>query len=544
MVSAVFFAVSALVPVPYTYVPWALGLLAILTAPGSDPAIALGPQFPRDQEHLSERFGLLTLLVLGVSFGHVLTSLTGLGLLDPEILLKGALTLMLTVSLWWIYFDDVAGSDIAKGPGNWMLWLMGHLPLTLSIIGVGVAAKDAIHMDLVAPASEPSRWFLSGALATTLMSVALIDSVTTRENTPMNNRHRVFVRLGSALILLLLGAAGGTLSSGAFLAFVTAVCAVQSLIDMMFTPMDNTPETVRADSVTELYPQRRDGTRRTRKAPPKFSDVVRKGAPSHLRRDVYFFFIEGSWSRLLACFAFAFTCLNIFFACVYQLQPGSIGGDSNQSFADAFFFSVQTLSSLGYGAMSPATAWADMVVTIEAPTGMLFVALATGLIFAKASKPQSSVLFSESLVISRRNGVPTLMLRVANARGNDVADATMTVSALIEEVSPEGHHLRRLHDLKLVRDRSPIFSMTWLAMHELDENSPLKSHNIEDVLLVVVTLVGHDGTYGQTTFARHTYDPSDVRMGHRFVDVMSELPDGRMMIDLTRFHDTQQESTP
>ncbi len=86
--------------------------------------------------------------------------------------------------------------------------------------------------------------------------------------------------------------------------------------------------------------------------------------------------------------------------------------------------------------------------------------------------------------------------------------------------------------------------MTWLAMHELDENSPLKSHNIEDVLLVVVTLVGHDGTYGQTTFARHTYDPFDVRMGHRFVDVMSELPDGRMMIDLTRFHDTQQESTP
>ena len=233
--------------------------------------------------------------------------------------------------------------------------------------------------------------------------------------------------------------------------------------------------------------------------------------------------------------------LNIFFASLYQLRPGSIGGSTDHGFTDAFFFSVQTLSSLGYGVMSPGSAYGDLIVTAEAAVGMLFVAMATGLIFAKASRPQSGVLFSESMILTLRNDLPTLMFRAANARGNDIVDANMSVSAVIEEQSPEGHHMRRLHDLKLVRRNSPLFAMTWLAMHVIDEESPLKTENLNDIMALIVTIIGHDGTYGQTTYARHLYERTDMRRGHRFVDVISELPDGRMLIDLTRFHETVED---
>ncbi len=536
------FAISALVPVPYTYLLWALGVLVILSAPFSDVSRQLIEQYPTDQEHLSERYGLLTIIVLGESFVKVLSYLTAGGHVDTDYLLKGFFNLTLTVSIWWIYFDDVAGAELKKGRGSWVIWFLAHIPVTLAITAVGVAVKKAIKFEVMVPAPDSYRWLLAGTLALTLVSVAIIDSVTERQNSELTDRNRVTVRFLSAVIVLLLGAVGGSMSAGLFLGLVATVCMAQVIIDMMMAPFEESAETHQATGIAELYEQRKsEGRGASTVARPNLSNTVRKGAPSHLRRDMYFFFIEGSWTRLMASFAFAFVFLNVFFAAIFQLAPGAIGGDTDQSFADAFFFSVQTLSSLGYGAMSPATPWGDLVVTLEAAVGMLFVALATGLIFAKASRPQASVLFSESMVLTVRHGVPTLMLRAANARGNEVVDATMTVSALMEEVSPEGHHMRRLHDLALVRATSPVFAMTWLAMHEVDENSPLQDANLDDLMVIIVTMVGHDGTYGQTTYARHMYGHDDIRRGHRFVDVISQLPDGRSMIDLSRFHDTDED---
>jgi len=161
--------------------------------------------------------------------------------------------------------------------------------------------------------------------------------------------------------------------------------------------------------------------------------------------------------------------------------------------------------------------------------------------FAKATRPRSSALFSRVAVVTRHDGVPTLIFRVGNARGNDVVDATITVTALRDEISSEGNHLRRQRDLKLVRARSPFFVMTWVVMHPIDDESPLRDidwKNPQNILAIVATLVGHDGTYGQTTYARQLYTPDNVRPGHRFVDVISQLPDGRLMIDYTKFHDT------
>jgi inward rectifier potassium channel len=151
------------------------------------------------------------------------------------------------------------------------------------------------------------------------------------------------------------------------------------------------------------------------------------------------------------------------------------------------------------------------------------------------------------MIISRRHGVDHLILRVGNARGNDVVDATASLTVLLDEITPEGEHMRRLHTLPLVRDRTPLFALSWTIMHEIGPESPLAGidwDDPDDVVAIIATVMGHDGTYGQTVYARRTYYPEEIRVHHRFVDVLSRLADGRMQIDYGLFHDTVPEDTP
>lgn len=543
--SGVAFGLSAAVPTPMGYGLWAVGVGLILVAPASAPARALTERHPLDMEHLSERYGLLTIIVLGESFVKVLSYLTGTGLGEQlAYQVKGFFNLGITCSLWWVYFDDIAGSEVKKGKGSWMAWLYGHLPLALGLTAVGVAVKKAIKIDLVAVPDEGVRWLLAGSLALVFLSVALIDSATERPHVQINERVRIASRWVSALVLLLVAQVGGAMSGGVFLAIVTAICAAQVIFDLMMAPMGTPEELAHAVSTAEVARMRRDGTMASPVNRRQFSDAVRVGAPAELRRDLYFFFLEGSWGRLMMSFVFLYLGLNVVFASLFMLDPEGIGGAETMGFGDAFFLSVQTLGTIGYGVLHPRSEWANLVVTAEAAVGMLFAALATGTALAKAARPRAAVLFADHAVITRHNGVPTLMLRVANARGNDVVEASVSVAVLMESVSAEGHHMRRVLDLKLVRDRQPMFALSWTIQHVIDAESPLARldwADPRDLVGFVVTLMGHDGTYGQTIYARRIYAPEDVRAGHRFVDVMSQLPDGRLVLDLSRFHDTHPE---
>ena len=542
-VGSVCFLVSVLVPHPYCYALWALGIGAIFFSPISRLSRALTEQFPIDMEHLSERYGLLTIIVLGESFVKVVSFLGAGHGTEAEYIVKGILNLLITCCIWWIYFDDVAGSRVRQGPGQWMAWLYGHIPLTLAITGVAVGVKKAIKFDFGAPADDPYRWLLAGSLALTLFSVAIIDSVTERRNAELSDRARVNVRLGSAGLVLLMAQVGSGMSSALFLGILTAVCLAQVLFDMMMAPLEEASlDTAGPVGISDRARKKAAGheTKRLTRVREGARTVI-KGAPNELRRDIYFFFMEGSWKRLFGSLGFLYLITNVFFAGLYLLEPGSIYGAGAESFADAFFFSVQTMSTIGYGSLHPATAYADMMVAIEAAIGLLGVAMATGLMFAKASRPQSSVVFSDTLVLTTRHGLPTLCFRAGNARGNDVVDASVTFSALMDEITPEGHHLRKLHTLGLQRSRTPLFSLSWAVIHAIDEDSPLHGvdfHDPEGDVLFIVTLTGHDGTYGQTMYARRLYYPEDIRVGHRFVDVISQLDDGRMMLDYTYFHDT------
>ncbi len=253
--------------------------------------------------------------------------------------------------------------------------------------------------------------------------------------------------------------------------------------------------------------------------------------------------MSSSWPSVLFMGGMAFFFINAFFAALFMLDPEGVNGLKDAAFIDALSFSVQTFTTVGYGAVTPASAYAHTLVMIEAAFGLLFVAMATGLIFAKVSRPASSVLFSKVVVVNVHHGVPTLSFRLGNARGNDIVEASLKVAALIEELSPEGHTMRRLHDLTLERDMSPLFTLSWTVFHRLDASSPLHgltADNIDQRMgPIVVTMTGYDVTYAQQNHARKFYYPEDVHFDAKLVDVVSFHDDGRLIIDYDHFHATE-----
>ncbi|MFV8754558.1 ion channel [Nannocystaceae bacterium ST9] len=278
--------------------------------------------------------------------------------------------------------------------------------------------------------------------------------------------------------------------------------------------------------------------------PPNFrfdDSTVRKGVPEHPLTDLYYEIQRGSWPRLLVLYVGGFLVANLFFAALYMLGGDCIIGAEPGSFRDMFFFSVQTLATIGYGALAPKTTYAHVIVMIEAMVGLLGVALGTGLAFAKFARPSAKMLFSRNILLAPYDGRQSLYFRVANVRGNDVVEATVRVVALRSHVLAEGHSIRRLEDLALVRSSSPLFRLSWLVVHVIDERSPLWGLDvqamIDDRVLLIVSLTGLDGTFAQSVHARHVYAPSDVLTGHRFGDIMRDLPDGRIEFDYAKFHD-------
>jgi inward rectifier potassium channel len=239
----------------------------------------------------------------------------------------------------------------------------------------------------------------------------------------------------------------------------------------------------------------------------------------------------------------AYLVINVVFGLAYMVVPGSITNARPGSFLDAFFFSVQTLSTVGFGDKSPHGLYADSVVTVEAFVGLINIAVTTGLVFARVSKPTARVLFSQVATVTRFNGVPTLMFRAANKRGNQVLEAQVTVNIARQIVTAEGHTMRAFFDLPVIRSRSPLFLLSWTVMHPLDEKSPLYGSTAESLRAegaeIIVVLSGVDETFAQRIHARHAYTAEQVLWDKQFVDILSVTPDGQRSIDYRRFHEVR-----
>jgi inward rectifier potassium channel len=264
------------------------------------------------------------------------------------------------------------------------------------------------------------------------------------------------------------------------------------------------------------------------------------GASSPGARDLYHLLIGAPWWSVLLGTAVIFLVINTGFAVAYLLTDG-ISGARRGSFWDAFFFSVQTMGTIGYGTMSPANFAANVLVTLESMVGLLGLAMVTGLVFSKFSRPVARVMFSKVAVITHRDGVPTLMLRVANERANHIVEAQLRLALLRNERTLEGEWVRRIQDLSLVRSQSPAFTLSWTVLHPILPNSPLYGATAqkmaEQEYEIIVTLTGIDETLSQNIHARHSYQAGEIVWNARFADVLTILPDGRRQLNYAKFHE-------
>jgi inward rectifier potassium channel len=259
-------------------------------------------------------------------------------------------------------------------------------------------------------------------------------------------------------------------------------------------------------------------------------------------RDFYHGLLRLPWWVTFAVIAGAFLVANALFALVF-LIVGGISHAAPGSFLDAFFFSVQTMGTIGYGALAPESPAANVVVVVESIVSLILTALSTGLVFAKFSRSTARVIFTNEAVISPMNGVPTLMFRMSNQRGNQIVGARIRVALGRTEKTTEGETFYRTIDLKLQRDHLLSLSRSWVALHTVDASSPLHGATPESTLAseaeLQILVVGLDDTSMQTVHATHRYFTHQILWGRRFADIVSEAPDGDIILDLRKFQDTE-----
>ncbi|AUT00559.1 ATP-sensitive inward rectifier potassium channel 10 [Nostoc sp. CENA543] len=270
-------------------------------------------------------------------------------------------------------------------------------------------------------------------------------------------------------------------------------------------------------------------------------EILGMGAWYSYWRDPYHLLLTIPWSGFIVLICTFYVAINTLFALLYLAGGDCIANAQPGSFLDKFFFSVQTLASIGYGAMYPKTTYANIIVTIEAMIGLIGIAVMTGLAFARFSRPTARVVFSRVAVITPHEGVPTFMFRTANQRRNFILEAHMRVYLMRDEITAEGTFIRRFHDLKLVRNQTPSFSLSWLLMHPIDEFSPFYGMTAEQLLQtntsIVISLSGIDETVSQVVHARHIYAANDIIWNSRFVDIFHHSNNGHRYIDYKHFHD-------
>ncbi|MCA9594954.1 MAG: hypothetical protein KC776_16650 [Myxococcales bacterium] len=275
---------------------------------------------------------------------------------------------------------------------------------------------------------------------------------------------------------------------------------------------------------------------------PEDSSILVLGVRAHPLRDIYHLFLRVSWPTALGILSAIYLAINLVFALAYW-RLGGVANARPGSFQDAFFFSVQTLATIGYGGLYPASRVANVLMTVESISGVFVTAIFTGLVFSKFSIATARIVFSRNMVITPRDGVPTLMLRIGNDRNDSVLDARVRCVVTRTTHTAEGETFYQLVDLPLVRDLAPVLFRSFVIMHCIDEQSPLFGLSAQGLakeeIEVMVSVSGIDETTKGLVHAVHRYDHSDILFDHRFVDVLTERSDGRMVLDVRHFHDVE-----
>ena len=271
-------------------------------------------------------------------------------------------------------------------------------------------------------------------------------------------------------------------------------------------------------------------------------EIVAEGLRLSFWADISHRCMTASWPSFVAGAVTIFVVFNAAFGFLYWLGNNPVSNVTRSDYLDYLYFSIETLSTAGYGDMHPQTHYGHFVAAVELFTGIFSMSVMTGLIFARFSRPRARLLFADSPVISLREGKPTLMVRLANARHNVIGNATARLWVLKNIVNSDGESLRRFSELALEKNEHPALALTWTLYHAIDATSPLYNLDADDMkacgVSLVVVVSGYDVVAAQTIHARTSYDHSKLRFGQRYADILEEMEGGRVRIDYSKFHDT------
>ena len=267
-----------------------------------------------------------------------------------------------------------------------------------------------------------------------------------------------------------------------------------------------------------------------------------RGVPRGFGADLYHHAMAVSWFLFFGSAALIFIVLNSGFAVLYLLGDAPVANVRPGSFLDLFYFSIETSATVGYGDMHPDTSYGHLVATVEIFTGMSFLAVMTGLVFARFSRPRARFIFAEHPVVAQHEGRPTLMIRMANARHNFISGATARLWLIRAERTAEGEFLRRYYELHLQRNENPVFVLSWTIFHAIDESSPLYGSTSDDLAQTDAALVLTVSGFDDISHARRGYSHDDVRWRHRYADIVADQLDGRWVLDFTRFNEVRPEN--
>jgi len=271
----------------------------------------------------------------------------------------------------------------------------------------------------------------------------------------------------------------------------------------------------------------------------RFSKIRKIGTQSRFGVDFYHSLLVCNWKKFFALYLGAFFLFNLFFAFLYWLNPQTLSG-TDTSFWHAFAFSVQTFSTVGYGAFAPKSDVSHLIVIVESVFSIFITALLTGLIFAKFSRPSARIVFSKNVLINNFQGKRTLMLRMGNLRANQIAEAHVRIVALKSVKTAEGQSTRMQIDIPLLRSSSLFFGLSWSVMHEINESSPFFNMTSKDLISqnieIGVSLIGYDATFSQSIHANCIYSAQDVVFDKYFEDVFEIKNDQVISLDYRKFN--------
>lgn len=269
--------------------------------------------------------------------------------------------------------------------------------------------------------------------------------------------------------------------------------------------------------------------------------ILTQGLENNFWTDFYHLSITASWPQFFMGCVALFLFLNVSFAFLYWMGDGAIANTSPNNFLDCFFFSVQTLATVGYGYMYPQTTYGHIITTIELYTGIIVIATNTGLTFARFSRPRSRIVFAKNPVVGIHEGKRCLIIRMANARHNTIVDARGKVWLIKSGRTLEGLSFRKVHSLPLMQSDHPLLTLGWNIFHIIDENSPLFNMSENDKKEIqsgiVVSIHGFDKDAANDTHASKVYSLADVKWEHNYADIITEGEGNLTHMDFHRFHE-------